>query len=225
MPNVQSSIEDAEAWQAEALNVLSSTVESEMDRLSAALTPIGIEVDAAREGIGEAQGGPYVPASEMRFAERAAVLDRMLDDVQELRRTAAEMPLRAPLIARLSSGFGYRTDPFLKRKAFHAGIDFVAATGTRVRATAPGVVTAAGREGGYGKMVEVRHAGGVTTRYGHLSAILVSEGDRVELGTPIGLVGSTGRSTGPHLHYETRRDGRAINPAIFFAAAEALNGS
>lgn len=226
LPRVQSSLDDAQAWQAAALDALGSTVEGEVERLSAALTPIGIEIDGDESEDAEAQGGPYVPVANMRFAERAAVLDRMLDDVRSLRRSAAEMPLRAPLMARrISSGFGYRTDPFLKRKAFHTGVDLVAAAGTLVHATAPGLVIAAGWDGGYGRMVEIRHAGGVTTRYGHLSATLVSEGDRVTLGMPVGRVGSTGRSTGPHLHYETRRNGRPVNPAIFFAAAKALDGS
>jgi murein DD-endopeptidase MepM/ murein hydrolase activator NlpD len=225
LPRVQSSLDDAQAWQAHALDALGSTVESEVQRLSAALMPIGIEIDGAEADDVEAQGGPYVPVGDMRFAERAAVLDRMLDDVHSLRRSAAEMPLRAPLTAHISSGFGYRTDPFLKRKAFHPGIDFAAVAGTLVRATAPGIVIASGWDGGYGKMVEIRHAGGVTTRYGHLSATLVSKGDKVTLGMAIGRVGSTGRSTGPHLHYETRRNGRPVNPAIFFAAAKALDRS
>jgi murein DD-endopeptidase MepM/ murein hydrolase activator NlpD len=128
------------------------------------------------------------------------------------------MPLNAEVV---SSGYGYRVDPFLNRRAFHTGLDFPAPAGTLVRATASGTVAAAGWDGGYGQMVEVRHQNGIATRYGHLSAILVSEGVVIEAGTPIGRVGSTGRSTGPHLHYETRRDGETVNPRIFLAAGRA----
>ena len=91
-----------------------------------------------------------------------------------------------------------------------------------MRATAAGVVANAGWSGGYGNMVEVEHADGVSTRYGHLSAFLVSVGDRVAAGEPIGRVGSTGRSTGPHLHYETLRDGKTVDPAVYLAAGKAL---
>ena len=136
------------------------------------------------------------------------------------------MPIGVPVKAvHVSSRFGYRLDPFLKRPAFHAGVDFVAAAGTTVRATAAGIVINAGWSGGYGQMVEIDHADGVSTRYGHLSAFLVSVGDRVEAGAPIGRVGSTGRSTGPHLHYETRRNGKTVNPAIYLAAGKALRST
>ena len=94
--------------------------------------------------------------------------------------------------------------------------------GTTVRATAAGIVTDASWNGGYGNMVEVEHTDGVSTRYGHLSAFLVSVGDHVEAGEPIARVGSTGRSTGPHLHYETLRGGKTVNPAAYLAAGKVL---
>ena len=223
---VQSSLDDAQARQEEALDALGASVEDEAERLSTALTPIGIEVEGKEAEAAEPQGGPYLPTAAPHFTERTATLERRLDDMQLLRRSAAAMPLEAPLTAdHVSSGFGYRVDPFLKERAFHAGLDLVAAAGTVVRATAPGIVAEAGWADGYGIMVEIRHADGVSTRYGHLSAVLVARGAQVAAGTPIGRVGSTGRSTGPHLHYETRRDGAAVNPAIFFAAGRALGGS
>ena len=98
----------------------------------------------------------------------------------------------------------------------------IRAAGTTVRATATGIVNNASWNGGYGNMVEVEHADGVSTRYGHLSAFLVSVGDRVEAGAPIARVGSTGRSTGPHLHYETLHRGKTVNPAVYLAAGKAL---
>ena len=105
----------------------------------------------------------------------------------------------------------------------HSGIDFRAPTGTSVRATGGGIVKEAGRKGGYGNVVEIVHRNGYTTRYAHLSRISVKPGQRVERGQKIGRVGSTGRSTGPHLHYEIRKAGKAINPARFLEAGKAIS--
>jgi murein DD-endopeptidase MepM/ murein hydrolase activator NlpD len=117
-----------------------------------------------------------------------------------------------------SSNFGVRIDPFLNRPAMHTGIDFRGNTGEPVRATASGTVTAAGWSGGYGRMVEIEHAHGVSTRYGHLSEIDVKVGQSIKIGQVVGRLGSTGRSTGPHLHYETRIDGEAVDPDKFLRA-------
>jgi murein DD-endopeptidase MepM/ murein hydrolase activator NlpD len=228
LKQVQSSLDDGQTRQTQALDALSVTVEDEVERLSSALSPIGVQLEDAdaAPGAEAPQGGPFVPASGLHFVERTAMLDRMLDDVGTLRRSAASLPLNAPLATqRVSSRFGYRIDPIEKKRAFHSGLDLVAPEGMEVHATAPGTVISAGWNGGYGLMVEIRHAGGVSTRYGHLSAALVKPGQRVAAGTAIGRVGSTGRSTGPHLHYETRRDGEAVNPSVFFTAARALSGS
>jgi murein DD-endopeptidase MepM/ murein hydrolase activator NlpD len=217
---VQSSLDDAETQQRDALDALDAATEAEAERLSSALTPLGIDIEPVEDG---PKGGPFVPADGMHFVERAALLERDLAQLAALRRTAAALPLEMPVRASaVSSGFGYRNDPFLGRRALHAGLDFVAPTGTDVRATAPGVVVSAGWSGGYGKMVEIRHANGVSTRYGHLSAVLVERGENVAAGAAIGRVGSTGRSTGPHLHYETRRNGEPVNPAAYLAAGKAL---
>jgi murein DD-endopeptidase MepM/ murein hydrolase activator NlpD len=110
-------------------------------------------------------------------------------------------------------------DPFLRSPAMHTGIDFRASYGDPVRATAAGTVVSAGWSGGYGKMVEIDHGNGLITRYGHLSAIDVEEGQSIRTGQTVGRVGSTGRSTGPHLHYETRVDGEAVDPQKFLRAA------
>jgi murein DD-endopeptidase MepM/ murein hydrolase activator NlpD len=225
LSDLQASLDDTQGRQSEALDALGSTVANEAARLSEALKPIGIEVDAAGSEEAEPQGGPYVPPAGMHFVERTVLLERVLDEIRSLRREAAAMPVLAPVSARyMSSGFGNRMDPFLKRPAFHAGLDFVADKGTEVRATADGTVVAAGPADGYGNMVEIRHAGGITTRYGHMSAIFVAPGTDVSAGTPIGQVGSTGRSTGPHLHYETRRNGQPTDPKVFLAAGRALKG-
>jgi len=121
-----------------------------------------------------------------------------------------------------TSNFGIRSDPFRGSAAMHAGVDIPGPTGTPIYATADGIVNHADRQGGYGKMVEINHGKGIATRYGHLSQILVSENGRVKRGQMIGLMGSTGRSTGPHLHYEVRIDGHAVNPVPFLTTADYL---
>jgi murein DD-endopeptidase MepM/ murein hydrolase activator NlpD len=121
-----------------------------------------------------------------------------------------------------TSGFGVRSDPFLRDPAMHTGLDFRADIGEPARATAAGTVTIAGRNGGYGNMVEVDHGNGFATRYAHLSAIDVEVGQTVRIGQIVGKTGSTGRSTGPHLHYETRVDGEAVDPQKFLRAGVRL---
>ncbi|MDE2166167.1 MAG: M23 family metallopeptidase [Alphaproteobacteria bacterium] len=159
------------------------------------------------------EGGPFVPVAAMR---EAALDPARLARLEQL---IAHMPFAAPLVHyEVSSHFGVRRDPFDGEREFHTGIDLEANIGTPVHATAPGVVDFAGWDGGYGRMVEIDHGNGIHTRYGHLSRILVRAGDRVVRHERIGLVGNTGRSTGPHLHYEVRIDGRPLNPAKFLAA-------
>lgn len=131
------------------------------------------------------------------------------------------VPSRKPVNdVNFSSYFGVRSDPFRHSAAMHAGVDIPGATGTPIYATADGVVERAGRAGGYGNLVELNHGRGIQTRYGHLSQILVAEGARVKRGDLIARMGSTGRSTGPHLHYEVRLDGRAVNPIPFLETAD-----
>jgi murein DD-endopeptidase MepM/ murein hydrolase activator NlpD len=125
----------------------------------------------------------------------------------------------------LQSGFGVRTDPFLGSPAMHTGLDLHGETGNPVRATADGTVVAAGWSGGYGRVVDIDHHNGLLTRYGHLSAIDVRVGQSVKSGQIVGKVGSTGRSTGPHLHYETRLKGEAVDPQRFLRAGEKLAGN
>jgi len=114
---------------------------------------------------------------------------------------------------RSHSSFGYRIDPFHGRRAFHYGLDLTPGNGSPVYAAKDGVVTYAGWMGGYGKLIVIQHSDNFSTRYGHLSNILVEKGQRVKQSHKIGLVGSTGRSTGPHLHFEIRENGKALNPA------------
>lgn len=214
---VQSALDRAEGNQHAALEALTAATDAELDRLTGVLKTIGMQ-----PSLPEATGGPFI-AVGTGFADRSMALERALEQLSRMRNRAAAMPLRPPVRgASISSRFGYRLDPFLRRRALHAGIDFRAEHGARVQATAPGRVVFAGWNGGYGRFIEIEHAGGLTTRYGHLSAVLVRAGDRVAAGTVIGRVGSTGRSTGPHLHYETRQEDRSVDPMSYLAAGSAL---
>lgn len=122
----------------------------------------------------------------------------------------------------LTSSFGVRSDPFRGTRAMHAGLDIPGPVGTPIYATADGVVARSGRFGAYGNLIEINHGKGIQTRYGHLSRILVGSNVKVKRGQLIGHMGSTGRSTGPHLHYEVRVDGRAINPMPFLQTTDYL---
>jgi murein DD-endopeptidase MepM/ murein hydrolase activator NlpD len=123
---------------------------------------------------------------------------------------ALPLPIRAPV----SSPFGYRADPFSGAPRFHAGVDIAAAYGREVPSAGPGRVVFSGSQGGYGNTVVVEHANGIRTRYAHLSSIQVEVGTPVDAGTIVGRVGSSGRSTGPHLHFEVLQDGQPVNPAV-----------
>jgi len=123
-----------------------------------------------------------------------------------------------------TSNFGVRSDPFRGTAAMHAGVDIPGPVGTPIYATADGVIGRAERSGGYGNLVEINHGKGIQTRYGHLSKILVAPMSRVKRGQLIALMGSTGRSTGPHLHYEVRIDGHAVSPVPFLQTADYLAG-
>lgn len=178
-------------------------------------------------------GGPLVQGDDPQAL--AAVLDvdeafaariqRAADDLSEVRGLAAgarSVPFARPVDARTTSGFGLRFDPFNGRPALHQGQDFAAPLNTAIRSTAPGTVSFAGVRSGYGKTVEIDHGQGFKTRYAHLNAISVRTGQRVALGHRIGGMGTTGRSTGVHLHYEVWLDGRPHNPARFIRAGEEI---
>ncbi|WP_428646163.1 M23 family metallopeptidase [Roseibium sp.] len=171
-----------------------------------------------------AVGGPFLPVTDDNFPERLDRANKALSALHRVKFAALRLPVKRPLnAAAVSSSFGPRVDPFLGRLAMHTGTDFKAPYGARVYSTAPGTVISAGRKGGYGKMVEIRHANGFTTRYAHMSRIHVSEGDHVLAGDLIGNVGSTGRSTGAHLHYEIRKADKPTNPLPFLTAGDKLS--
>ena len=172
------------------------------------------------QGLGErGLGGPFIPAAddvEPRFKD-LFISWRRLETMQA---SLASIPALVPVKNyRHTSGFGRRYDPFNGRAAMHAGLDMAGSHGEPIYASASGKVVQAGVASGYGKMVELDHGKGIETRYGHMSAVLVKPGETVRQGQIIGRMGSTGRSTGTHLHYEVRVDGRAVNPRPFLEAS------
>lgn len=173
------------------------------------------------------KGGPFLPldlppVADEGFDTSLAALNDNLDQLQTLRDLVLDLPLAGPLKAsyRVTSRFGVRTDPFNGTAARHEGLDMGAPSGTPVHVTAPGKVVYAGWRGRYGRVIEVDHGLGLSTRYAHLSSIKVQLGQEVDRGAVIGTVGSSGRSTGPHLHYEVRVNGRPRNPASFMEAGK-----
>lgn len=168
---------------------------------------------------------PQILPAETSFQRQLKRIRTQAEKAANLYRSLVAFPIRNPLTPnhRITSRFGARIDPFRRTQAFHSGIDIRANRGVAVRATADGVVVMARRNAGYGKMVEVAHTNGLTTRYAHMSRINVSRGQKIAAGDIVGRVGSTGRSTGPHLHYETRRNGRAINPMRFINVGKSVN--
>lgn len=169
-----------------------------------------------------AVGGPFEPAAKADPTFKALFNSwKKLDQLQD---SAIAVPADKPVrTAAFTSSFGVRADPFKGSAAMHAGIDLAGPVGTPIYATADGVVTtAAWNNGGYGNLIKLDHGRGIETRYGHLSTIAVRPGQRIKRGDVIGRMGSTGRSTGSHLHYEVRIDGRAVNPIPFMKSTDYL---
>jgi murein DD-endopeptidase MepM/ murein hydrolase activator NlpD len=211
------------------------TASAQLDRLESALTAAGVDTEtlateprelcsddegppapSAGEDVG--RGGPFVPVDagshghENPRRRLHATMQRWNDVVIAI----GNLPLGRPVEnMRVSSTFGRRRDPFNHRQAVHHGIDYAGASNVPVVATGSGVVKFAGRNGRYGKLVEIDHGHGFVTRYAHLADISVAAGQHVERGTQVGLVGSTGRSTGPHLHYELRVGNQPRDPLKF----------
>lgn len=208
-------LEDAARLSLSALEKVFQRSDLDLDRILA---------QASREFSGE--GGLFEPLSDAAVAEvdeadqRIAALMQDLERVNLMRLAADRLPFGRPVNgARVTSGFGPRRDPFRRRFSMHRGIDFAGPRGTPIHATASGVVTFSGRQSGFGIVVKIRHAFGFETLYAHLSRSHVEVGQRVDRGDRIAAMGSTGRSTGSHLHYEVHIDEKAVNPSKFIEAA------
>jgi murein DD-endopeptidase MepM/ murein hydrolase activator NlpD len=226
---LQASLDRLEQRQAAMVDSIADNYDSKARRMRGVLIELGLDINkpAARDGAG-ALGGPFIPAQlpkgAMSFERQLHRIQVTRAQVTRLTRTLGAVPVRKPIDGELDlqSSFGVRIDPFLGRPAMHTGLDLHGETGDAVHATADGTVTTAGWSGGYGRVVDIDHGNGLSTRYGHLSSIDVRVGQSVKTGQIIGKVGSTGRSTGPHLHYETRLRGEAIDPQKFLRAGQRL---
>ena len=229
LTRLAAALDRVEVEQSAALAAIESSYDARARRMRGVLAELGIDAGkSAPSAEAGATGGPFVAA---RLRSDSSAFERQLHriglaraHVDQLNRTLGNVPVRRPVTGEIdaSSGFGMRIDPFLKSPAMHTGLDMRGEPGDPVRATANGTVTFAGWQGGYGKMVEIDHGNGVSTRYGHLSSIDTEVGKTVRTGQVIGKVGTTGRSTGPHLHYETRIDGEAVDPQRFLRAGAKL---
>lgn len=218
--------------QSERLSKLAGEKKDVHDTGGTSTKPEAVKIDANKAP--PARGGPLVldaPLSEAdlqkKIAELLAQIEFSTDHLSNLEAKLLQqsvlkdtLPNSSPVtVAFNSSSFGWRLDPFNGHKAFHEGLDFPADTGTPIYAAAGGIVTTAEQTPDYGKLVKIDHGSGLETRYAHASRLLVKVGDRVEKGQEIAEVGSTGRSTGPHLHYEIRLDGNALDPRQYLKAS------
>lgn len=209
------------AAQVIGLDRITERAAGELWRLRRVLGRTGLDLQRPLES---GLGGPLVPIDPSPFAAAVAVTARTLGDAQALRRLAARLPLDRPLRRDrgLASSFGPRLDPFTRGLALHTGLDLKAELGEPAFATARGRVVSAEPAGGYGNMVEIDHGHGVVTRFAHLARFDVRPGQWLRAGDLVGRVGSTGRSTGAHLHYETRIDGEPVDPQGFLEAGREL---
>ncbi len=208
-----------------------SFAKSRAERLRLAMRMAGLDAGNFT-GHGTSLGGPLIEAKDPRalaavldvdeeFAGRIQHAANDMSDMRSLNAASKKLPFYRPTNnPALSSSYGVRFDPFTHRPAFHSGLDFPGAFYTPIMSTAPGVVSFTGVRSGYGNTVEIDHGGGFKTRYAHLAAISVHVGEHVTIGSRVGGMGSTGRSTGPHLHYEVWVNGKAQNPNRFLKAGE-----
>jgi murein DD-endopeptidase MepM/ murein hydrolase activator NlpD len=230
LARLQASLDRMEQRQSATLTSMAETYDSKARRIRGVLADLGVDLGrgASVEG---GVGGPFVPVV---LNKEALGFERQLHRIKSARAMVARLtnafssiPLRKPVDGDIdpASGFGVRIDPFTSSPAMHTGLDLHGETGDPVRATADGKVTSAGWSGGYGRVIDIDHGNGMSTRYGHLSAIDVRVGQSVRTGQIIGRIGSTGRSTGPHLHYETRVRGGAVDPQKFLRAGQKLDAN
>ena len=225
--------------QASFVSNLAERARDNIEDMEKTVAMTGLNVDKLLEAVAEqasGEGGPFIPApapasatpaaytdnadeGEQKLLASVATLGDQVDRWEKLQFILRSLPLTAPIDSYyISSGFGTRTDPFNGEHAIHEGVDMVSKLRSEVLATAPGTVTFAGWKGGYGRVVEIDHGLGVVTRYGHLYAINVKVGDVVDYRQVIGKLGNSGRSSGPHVHFEVRYNGRALDPMSFLKA-------
>tara|TARA_E500000331_G_scaffold345435_1_gene383004 strand:- start:1282 stop:2022 length:741 start_codon:yes stop_codon:yes gene_type:complete len=195
------------------------SLKAKVDLLESTLSVIEGDASGRPAGDYPKERAPRMEELEIRVQKISLAMKDIMDDKQKIFERISTGPAAHPIsnFARISSGFGMRRDPFSKRKAFHRGVDFIAKSGTPVYAIGDGVVEVIGRMGGYGNLVEIRHSPQLKSAYAHLQGIEVVAGMPVRAGQRIARVGSTGKSTGSHLHFELILNKRPINPRPFLA--------
>lgn len=196
------------------MNTAVNDLAQRSELIESVMGTIGVELKKPSTPQGQKNsGGPFIPDSETSFNDLIKTTDNYLKLIRA-------MPLGRPTEGRISSKFGKRTDPVNKKKAIHEGVDIKGKKGQRILATGSGKVIKAMQNGGYGNYVEIDHGNGYITAFAHMQNYLVKKGEFIEQGQVIGQVGSTGRSTGPHLHYEIRLKKKPINPDKFMKIAD-----
>lgn len=216
-------IDSVSAMQNFLIDGMVARLDETIERRSSILSKTGADLSDVLENAGVtegAMGGPYIPAEleDTHMDGRDAYLLERLQALAALNDVLTLLPIRRPVAedrAFISSRYGHRRDPIRRRYALHAGLDLAGRSGTPILATAEGTILRAGRAGPYGNLVEIDHGNGIYTRYAHLRSVNVVPGEVVAVGQKVGLMGTTGRSTGTHLHYEIRIDGGHVDPLPF----------
>ncbi len=214
-----------------ALTKLSQRTNLAIAQVEAIVGNTGLELNKLAPTVGPRSpsrgGGPFIPWREqlrdlpVESQEKAERLDNSVDRLERINLVLSALPIAAPIKSyTVLSNFGYRRDPFNGRAALHEGIDLDAPVGTPIRATAEGKVIFSGWHASYGRMVEIEHGFGIRTRYAHMNSLTVEQGATVKRDQQIGTLGNTGRSSGPHLHYEVLLRGNAVNPEKFLKAKD-----
>ena len=209
--------------QLDTVDELINRTDDSIGSMERVLEMAGLELNDILPPMAGGQGGPFVEAAASsagdELSDRLSHLEVKLEQLEHLRTRMQRVPLVAPLTAfYVTSSYGKRRDPVNQKWSMHYGLDLGGPMHSNVYSTAPGVVTYAGWKGNYGKLIEIDHGDGLKTRYGHLAKLLVKKGDKVDFFSKIGLLGSTGRSTGPHTHYEVVFDGKPMDPMKFIVA-------
>jgi murein DD-endopeptidase MepM/ murein hydrolase activator NlpD len=222
---LQSRLSDVQQSQESLLGRITDATVGDIGRVEAVIARTGLETERLIARIApseDAVGGPFIPIDGNAagpFEEGLVTLHAQMDRWQTLQRLVRHMPLVSPVDQYyVASRFGRRRDPFNRRWSNHKGLDLAGPAGQKVRSPAAGTVVFAGNKGRFGRFIEIDHGLGIRTRYGHLRRVLVKKGQRLGHRQDIGILGTSGRSTGPHVHYEILIDGKQVNPSKFLNA-------
>jgi len=224
---LESKLKESEASKKSFIEKVQQKTAKNIDSFETMIEQTGLDVKALKNQASKSaapkdfdgQGGPYIPDDTLSISTQESQVISQLDELSVLKQIVDNLPVRKPIHDyQEMSQYGRRIDPFTGHLALHSGVDLAGPSGSKIYASADGTVSHAGRLGAYGNMVDINHGFNIVTRYGHLSQILVEDGQKVKKGQVIGIQGSTGRATGPHLHYEVRYKNQPMDPRNFLAA-------